>query len=289
MSHSKVTRNNPALIVVCVDLSGSMAEKIQYNGELLPKSTVVDNLINSFVDELLFRCRKGGDFMNYFNISVIGYNNGSAYSIFDNRLSNKYIFSVTDLINMNVEKISLSKQRIGADGRYYTHISQINRWVCSSPSGDTPTYLALSQVYNLVRDWIEKNPNNPNTPIVTHITDGDATDREPSDLIDISKKIKSLSIGENNPLLMNINIASFESKSIIFPSSIDQIPKDNEYARTLYEMSSILPEEFHNAINSVRSKGDALPIDKTVRAVAYNASFNELVGMMSIGTSTICR
>lgn len=289
MSQTKVTRSNPACIMLLVDKSGSMAEKLTFNEQLMTKSQAVSIIINSFIDELLYRCRKGGSYMNYFEVALLGYSDNKTYSMLESLDSDRITFTVPDLTNANVDKYSISKRRIGSDGLYYTHTTTINKCIDHTDGGNTPMKQALLELYKHANQWIQKNKDRYTIPpILIHISDGEATDSETPTLLKIADKIKSLSIGGGKVTFMNVNISSMHKESIIFPSSSLELPKENTTAKLLYDMSSTLSKEYAESISYIKDKElSTFDASIPVKAMAYNASLNELIGILSIGTSTI--
>lgn len=287
MHNAQITRNNPALITLLVDRSGSMADLINYEGDMIPKSEVVTRIINSLIDELMYRCRKGADHQNYFDIAIFGYNNNSVYSLLDYISSTKKIFSVADLAAADVQQRTTVKRRVDNKGEYFAFTSTTNLWTEGHSGGNTPTYTALKSVYLEMSNWIKsRNSLDSFPPILIHISDGEPSDCTDDMLLSVSQKIKSLETNDGNVLFLNIHLASYDGDSVLFPSSKTEIEKAHKNAELLYNMSSDMPFHFYEDISAIKGVKISCK-DTLIKGVVYNASVVELVKVLSVGTSTI--
>lgn len=287
MYSAKITRNSPALIMLLVDRSGSMAENIKYDGVLMPKSEVVVRILNAFIDELLYRCRKGSDYRNYFEIGIYGYHGNEVYSMLDYISSDKSIFSVSELIGSEVDSKSVIVRRKGVDGEYYAVSTDVKCWVQGHSGGNTPTHAALKHVHKEASDWVKFHKGQDTmAPILIHISDGEASDSTESMLVEMSDKLKNVKTDSGNMLFINVHLASSESLSVIFPQSIEEVESENKYAKMLYKMSSDMPSLFHEDVARIKNISSYDSVTG-FKAVAYNTSVTEFVKVLSVGTSTI--
>ena len=76
--------------------------------------------------------------------------------------------------------------------------------------------------------------------------------------------------------------ADAEGRSVFFPSE-EESAYPNRYAALLCDCSSIMPEVFEAAIREAKGPG-ALP---PFRGVSYNASADQLVAMLNIGSISV--
>ncbi|MEG1634744.1 MAG: VWA domain-containing protein [Rikenellaceae bacterium] len=287
MYSAKITRNSPALIMLLVDRSGSMAENIRYDGVMMPKSEVVVRILNTLIDELLYRCRKGSDYRNYFEIAIYGYNGNEVYSMLDYVSNDKSIFSVSELVNAGVDHKSVIVRRKGVDGEYYSVATDVKCWVSGHSGGNTPTYAALKYVHKEASNWVKHHKSeNTFVPILVHISDGEASDADEQMLLEISDKLKNIKTDCGNLLFINVHLASSEAISVMFPQSIEEVEQENRNAVMLYKMSSDMPEFFNEDVARIKN---LTTYDSTIgfKAVAYNTSVTEFVKVLSVGTSTI--
>lgn len=287
MYSAKITRNSPALIMLLVDRSGSMAENIRYDGVLMPKSEVVVRILNTFIDELLYRCRKGSDYRNYFEIGVYGYHGDEVYSMLDYISNDKSIFSVADLVNSEVNQKSVIVRRKGVDGEYYAVSTDVKCWVEGHSGGNTPTHAALKYIHKEATDWVKYHKGQETmAPILIHISDGEASDSNDQMLMEVADKLKDIKTDSGNMIFINVHLASSESMSVMFPQSIEEVENENKYAMLLYKMSSDMPAFFHEDVARIKNI-NSYDSSTGFKAVAYNTSVTEFIKVLSVGTSTI--
>src|SRR5437588_11030241 len=97
----------------------------------------------------------------------------------------------------------------------------------------------MCQAFRKARDWVEEwlaLHSSSFPPIVINITDGEATDGDPT--LD-SEALRSLSTSDGNVLLFNSHVSSRGDSPIDFPDTDVALP--DQYAQLLFGMSSVLP------------------------------------------------
>jgi hypothetical protein len=279
---SEIHRKQPTAFIFLLDQSGSMNERINVNGVLKPKSELAAFVLNETLNELLVRATKASDIREYYDISIIGYGmyDDEANIIWDGNLSNQKWVSMTELSNNYISKDKIKVQRKTRNGITEEEIER-KIWVKPMSANLTPMYAALKMSKELLEEWLVKNSGlDCYPPTIINITDGEASDAEADDLIQISTEIKDLYTQDGNCLLYNIHISESSSSSIIFPENIDELPID-EYAHTLYNMSSDIPERYNTEIAKIKSVLNT----SSFKAMCFNADAKQLVNMMNIGTS----
>jgi hypothetical protein len=139
----------------------------------------------------------------------------------------------------------------------------------------------------LVEWWCRRRQNAASyPPTIINITDGEASDGSGDDVRILAGKIRSTGTADGKTLLINIHLARGEENGVkvdecvpvFFPSSPDELPP-HRYARLLYDISSEMPEPYHDIIASMRT--GAVP---PFRGVAYNSHIGDLAAMMNIGS-----
>ena len=143
---------------------------------------------------------------------------------------------------------------------------------------------ALRRIRDLAAAWCA-DPAHAESfpPVVFHITDGEATDCDDEELRTVAGQIRDLGTADGRVLLINIHIAAdAEGRSVFFPSE-EERAYPNRYAALLCDCSSIMPEVFEAAIREAKGPG-ALP---PFRGVSYNASADQLVAMLNIGSISV--
>ena len=121
------------------------------------------------------------------------------------------------------------------------------------------------------------------TAVECRLPDGEATDCDDEELRTVAGQIRDLGTADGRVLLINIHIAAdAEGRSVFFPSE-EERAYPNRYAALLCDCSSIMPEVFEAAIREAKGPG-ALP---PFRGVSYNASADQLVAMLNIGSISV--
>ena len=131
----------------------------------------------------------------------------------------------------------------------------------------------ISYAKRIVEKWIVSHMESY-PPVVINITDGESTDGNP---LSNAKDIAQLKTNDGNILFLNCHISSHKAASIIFPDSSAGLP--DQYAKLLFDMSSILPEPI---INTAQKEGYNL--SNQSRGFAFNTDLVELIRFLDIGT-----
>src|SRR5258708_5288351 len=103
----------------------------------------------------------------------------------------------------------------------------------------TPMCAALQQARGVVESWLAEHPR-CFPPVMLHITDGESTDGDPTQY---GQALGDLKSSDGNALLFNCHLSSKRSPKIEYPTGPSALPDDS--ARTLFAMSSNLPQKFH--------------------------------------------
>ena len=112
-------------------------------------------------------------------------------------------------------------------------------------------------------------------PVVINISDGGATDGELR--ADLAGQLRGLKTLDGDLLFFNVNISARPGSPLLFPSNAAQLPPNDEYAATLYEMSSRLtPDQLKEAVRFGATEG--------ARGFAFNTNILALRQFLRIGT-----
>lgn len=278
MYSSRITRTERAAILILCDRSGSMAERIRFLGEDMPKSEAVAVILDMLVDETVNRSRREDGLRDYFDIAVLGYSGCGVQSL----LSPEGGFaSLGELYRRDIPFCTHHVPRTLPDGRTVTSVIRHRRWIEPLASGDTPMCAALEEAARMTAAWCARRANRRSfPPVVINITDGEASDADPEMLLRAAARIRGCSTADGNALLLNIHLAGRAGCApVSFPGSGDELPQVR-YAELLARMSSVLPECYDPLI--VASRPDAVP---PFRAVGYDCPVDELFAMLTIGTA----
>lgn len=283
MYSARITRLNPTAFIILIDQSGSMADKVYFNSQLMTKAEAVAAVTNMMISELTYRCVRESGIANYFEIAALGYSGKQVESLIDPK---KTFVKPSELVRLNRPKRKVTKERRLPNGETVVITTEHICWIEPKAADSTPMCAALHQAYSLASSWCSKTKNALSYPLtIFNITDGESSDGSDAELISVSDQIKRLSTNDGNVLLINIHICSDETQNgvtIIFPSSEEELP-NVKYAKLLYKMSSIMPQEYNEGINEVRVESSSPPF----RGMSFNTSITDLISMMNIGSMSV--
>jgi hypothetical protein len=146
-------------------------------------------------------------------------------------------------------------------------------WMDPVANGSTPMCQAFSLVGRILDDWLSQNRMGF-PPTVLNLTDGESTDGDPTG---VAREILSRSTSDGQVLLMNCHVSARHSTKVEFPSDDSLLPDD--LARTLFGISSVLPEAFHRAASEIGIK-----FSEGTRGFVFNGDPVSVVQFFEIGT-----
>ena len=276
----EITRQHRTAFVIVLDRSMSMQEPIRFGQQIISKAEALSYTVNSLITELIDRCRRIDALHNYYDIAVVGYGNDQVEMLLDER----GFIPVDELERHKKQFTTLSVEQQLPDVKWAMVNHNSIEWISPKAEGNTPMYEAMLRVRDLVAEWCALEPNKESfPPIVIHITDGEASDCDLNELIDICGQIKQQATADGNVLLLNIHLATNSHlPAKVFPMP-DEIIGAGPYATTLAECSSIMPNVFNEAI--YRLKGNmAMP---PFIGMGYNTSIIELLSIINIGSRSV--
>lgn len=276
-----ITRREKGAVVFLIDQSGSMAEEINFQGESTSKARALASIANSLIEEFICRSQRERGVGDYFDIAVIGYGGEKATSLLGSGWRR-----IVDIDTMYVPSTTTRISRHLPDGQTYNYFVERREWITPTAKGRTPMGSALSMAKRLVNNWCKKHPKSF-PPIVINITDGEASDSSPEELLRLALKLRDVATEDGNTLLFNIHIASPNecgAQPVQYPCENDPLPV-HRFSQLLFEMSSPLPDIYTSAIREFKGTNSTSP----ARAMCFNTSCDELVGLMNIGTISVER
>ena len=282
MYTQSITRTHRTAIILAIDGSGSMAEKIRFRNRQMTKAEAVATITNGMLFELIERARRSDGIRDYYDIAVIGYSgDDEVRSLLPDgeelvpvsALAAREMPVRTEVIEHRLPDGSIALREIPAPS-----------WIESQAAGQTPMCEALRRVRDIAAEWTARAANAESfPPVVFNITDGEATDCDDAELRAVAGQIKSLRTADGNVLLVNIHIAAGDTPRTVFFPSAEEASYPNRYAEVLYDCSSPMPEVFNEAIREAKGPG-ALP---PFRGMSFNASAEELITMLNIGSISV--
>ena len=259
-----------------------MAEKIRFRNRQMTKAEAVATITNGMLFELIERARRSDGVRDYYDIAVIGYSgDDEVYSLLP---GGRELISVAELAAGEPPiKTEVIEYRL-PDGSISLREIPYPAWVEPEAAGQTPMCEALRRVRDIAAAWCA-DPAHAESfpPMVFNITDGEATDCDDAELRAVAGQIKSLRTADGNVLLVNIHIAAGDTPRTVFFPSAEEASYPNRYAAVLYDCSSPMPEVFNEAIREAKGPG-ALP---PFRGMSFNASAEELITMLNIGSISV--
>ena len=257
---AEISSDNPSMFLFMVDQSVSMSEEVSAESGTMSKAVGVAATMNNWLQELSIKCAKSGGVRDYYHIGVIGYGKTVGPCVAGSSPGQELV---------PISHIADNPARIDENDGVRTPI-----WFDSTADGGTPMCRATAEVERIVGEWIGAHPD-VFPPIVIHITDGEATDGDPSDRL---RGLTKLSTSDGNVMLFNIHMsANPNAKPICFPDSPDELP--DEYSRMLFETASPLTPAMQALAREYRIK----TTDKS-RGFVLNADMVILVQAIDIGT-----
>lgn len=126
---------------------------------------------------------------------------------------------------------------------------------------------ALNRAYDVASQWVMNHPDNY-PPVIINLTDGMSTDGDPSS---IAQQITQIATSDGNALLFNIHITGINASPVLYPASESEVPND-QYARLLYKMSSVIPETSRVLLESLL--GSSVP--SGARGMIFNGDASSI-------------
>ena len=282
--NATVTRNTPTALIFLLDISGSMSENIEFEGEKITKNNALNKIVNSILNELILRCKSYNNYNNYFDIAVLGYQDDSVINLLEQYTNKEGFCSVNDIVTSDIDFKVYNYIRTKSDGSKFISQVEITQYIDTEPHGTTPMLKALDAAFQLLKKWtVEHNGKNCFPPVLFNITDGDTSDATPQEMIIESNKIKRLTTDNGNVLFMNIHLSSQMGENpIIFPNSESELPNVRNI-KLMYEMSSRIPKSFQERLKLIKKDGSETDY-LNGKLMCYNTPIDALAGILEIGS-----
>lgn len=278
---ARITRKNPAAIVIMIDQSGSMSLPFDTGRS---RASIVADLVNELLQDLLLKCVKANELKNYFQILVFGYGEKNN-QLWEGKLKGKTWVTVKDLRENIIEtRIEEAERRTTFGIKKYQ--KERYRWISEDCRGrSTNMKTAFEYCRTLLESWtLENDQSFP--PMVFNITDGYPTDiNEDYDLwLSTCHSLTSSGTSDGNTLLFNILLTKGEE--IVMPTEQESVGlMSNPYYRAMVLGSSELPPAMRPMAN--RLFGQEKLLKEPSRCLIVNSTPNSVLGMLKIGTNTI--
>ena len=272
---AEISRNNPTCFVFLLDQSLSMADPFGAGEGQLRKADILADVTNRTLRDLVIRSTKAEEIRDYYCVAVMGYgtSSGEVASAFVGQLAGKSFAKISEVGEYPARVDNRLKKVPDGAGGLVEQPVRFPIWIDPSAQHKTPMCAALDTVRALLESWLGEHPH-CFPPVVLHITDGESTDGDPTTA---ARAITALSSTDGNVLLFNCHLSSQRAGAIEYPSDGTGLP--NEFARLLFEMSSVMPAEFRKTASET-----GLIMGEGSRGFVFNADPTALIQFFDIGT-----
>jgi len=147
-------------------------------------------------------------------------------------------------------------------------------WFDPMADGNTPMCAALGLARELLDGWTQAHAGS-HPPIIFNITDGQATDGDPSASL---QGVRSVATQDGPALMFNMFLADGSGGRVTYPASGAIVPAGP--LRSLVDGSSVLPEAMRKRAGQILET--TLP--EGARGVVLNARLMDVIKLLDIGS-----
>lgn len=267
---AEISRSNPSMFLFLLDQSGSMADPFGGGGG--KKDQKVADAINNLLFNLTIKCAKSEGVRDYYHVGVLGYGEKVGPAL-GGELAGKEIAPISKIADSPARVEERTKKVDDGAGGIVEQKVRFPIWFSPISKGGTPMSEVLKRAQFVVETWLGEHPD-CFPPIVINITDGESTDGSP---LKAAENLTSLQSSDGNVLLFNVHLSSKSGAPFEFPNSESELP--DQYAKQLFNMSSVLPEHIRSAAQS-----EGFAVSETSRGFVFNADIISVIRFLDIGT-----
>ena len=288
---AEISRANPSCFLFLIDQSGSMQDVMDpENVQPLKEPRVVDgrvythtaqgrtkaqsvaDAINRLLQNLVIKCAKEEGVRDYYHVGVIGYG-AHVGPAFSGSLAGRELVPISEIGNMPARVEERTKKVDDGAGGLVDQLVRFPIWFDPVANGGTPMCQALGRAQTILQGWLAQHPA-CFPPIVINITDGQATDGDPSGAADAIRKLSS---NDGEVLLFNVHLSSQRATPIEFPDTEAGLP--DQFAQLLFRMSSPLPAYMRSI-----AQQEGYKVSEGTRGFVFNADIVAVIRFLDIGT-----
>ena len=268
---AEISRSNPSCFLFLIDRSGSMED--DWAGEPgKQKAEGLATVINRLLQNLVIKCAKSEGVRDYYHVGVLGYG-GNVGPAFSGQLAGKNLAPISEIADTPARIEERTRKTDDGAGGLVEQTVKFPVWFDAVASGGTPMCQAFTRAQSIVRGWLERHPDGF-PPIVINITDGEATDGDPTKP---AEALKGLGNSDGNALLFNVHLSSQRAEPVQFPGSDSALP--DKYAKLLFSLSSPLPEFMRSL-----AQQEGFDVGDSSRGFVFNADPVSVIQFLDIGT-----
>lgn len=273
---AEISRLNPACLLFLIDQSGSMEDP--FGGEASDggggsKAQSVADALNRLLSTLIIRATKAEGVRHYFDVGVIGYGGNNVGPAFGGPLANRPLVPIEEVYEHPTRIEERTRKVPDGAGGLVEEQFKLPVWFDPVASKGTPMCAAFKLARSVLEPWTQEHPASY-PPIVIHLTDGESTDGDPSQL---AQEVQGLKTEDGEALVFNCHLSSKHGPKVLFPSSEEGLP--DEFARRLFAMSSPLPE----GLLAVAQR-EGFGVEEHARGFVFNGDLVDVIRFLDIGT-----
>ncbi len=238
----------------------------------LRKADFVADVVNRTIHDLVIRCTRTEEIRDYYYLSVIGYG-GTVGPAFGGSLVGRTAIPISEVAGMPARLEDRTKKVSDNAGGVVDTKIRFPIWMDPVSNGATPMCQAFGIVRDLLDQWVLEHKNGF-PPTILHLTDGESTDGDPSQ---VGQEILSRSANDDAVVFFNCHASSRHSLKIEYPSNDSQLP--DEFSKTLFNLSSPLPEAFQRVAGELGIKTEV-----GARGFVFNGDPVSVAQFFEIGT-----
>jgi hypothetical protein len=278
---AEISRVSPTAFLFLLDQSASMQDRFggaKQRGDAAPsKARVLADTVNRLLQNLVLRCAKEDGVRDYFHVGVIGYGPRVQHLIepAEGHGAPGGLVPISGLAERPLRLDTRTRRVPDGDGGFREQTTRVPVWFEPRAENGTPMCAGLDLAAQAVRDWTEAFPD-AFPPTVLNVTDGEATDGEP---LRYAQTLRSMGTRDGEALLFNVHLSETDAAPVTFPDAPDELPREDPYAQTLFQMSSALPFSMRAA-----AENEGFRVSLDTRGFVYNADPAALVQLLEIGT-----
>ncbi|HUR54365.1 MAG TPA: hypothetical protein VMZ71_09550 [Gemmataceae bacterium] len=269
---AQISRTNPACVLLLIDQSESMSQRISGGSPEQTKSVTVADAVNRLLQNLVLRSAKADGVRDYFHVGVLGYGKKIVAGL-GGTIPHDLIIPISRLGNHPLRVENRKKLIPDGSGGLVEQTVKFPVWFDPEANGSTPMCEAVAVAGLAVKAFVDAFPR-AFPPMVLNLTDGMPSDGNPQAN---SRMLRNIETADGNALMFNLQISSQPIPPAYFPADEENLP--DKFSKLLFRMSSKLPPPMWSAAAS-----EGFPVALGARGVVYNADPTAIIRFLDIGT-----
>ena len=272
---AEISRVSPSVFLFLIDRSGSMSDPFGGGGGGKTRAEGVADAINRLLQNLVIKCAKSEGVRDYYEVGVIGYG-ADVGPAFSGPLAGRDLVPISEVANNPARVEERTKKVDDGAGGLVDETVKFPVWFDPVANGPTPMCAVLNRAQQILSPWVAQHAASY-PPIVIHITDGESTDGDPTE---VAERIKALRTSDGACLLFNLHISSQTAAPVQFPTAESaEAALPDQHARLLFGLSSELPDFM---LAFARDEGFAAA--PGARGFVFNSDLVTVIRFLDIGT-----